>query len=159
MWKYYTTENLFTGPMFDLELINEMEHSLDDEPSGDGAHDTLGRCMSGCYGDVTQFTRDECSHLLQELSRLEDEADQKPRRWEQVWHKLDYPPAPKRPVSWRESAKPFEKEMKGRGVKRWREGESPVVSVCVLLKRRYVSRWGIESCFRSGLEQVTAEGR
>ena len=99
VWKYYTTENLFTGPTYDLELIHEMESTLEDEPSAGGNQDTLGRCMSGCYGDVTQFTRDECSYMLQELNRLEDEADQKPRRWEQVWHKLEYPPAPKRAVS------------------------------------------------------------
>ena len=54
--------------------------------------------MTGCYGDVTQFNNDECSWLLQELYRLEEEADQKPKKWEQHWHKLSYPSA-KRTVS------------------------------------------------------------
>ena len=49
--------------------------------------------MTGCYGDVTQFNNDECSWLLQELYRLEEEADQKPKKWEHHWHKLSYPAA------------------------------------------------------------------
>ena len=44
--------------------------------------------MSGVYGDVTQFSNDECSWLLQELYRLEEEADQKPKKWEHHWHGL-----------------------------------------------------------------------
>jgi len=47
--------------------------------------------MSGVYGDVTQFSHDECSWLLQELYRLEEEADQKPKKWEHHWHGLSYP--------------------------------------------------------------------
>ena len=47
--------------------------------------------MTGCYGDVTQFNNDGCSWLLQELYRLEEEADQKPKKWEQHWQKLSYP--------------------------------------------------------------------
>ena len=54
--------------------------------------------MSGVYGDVTQFSNDECSWLLQELYRLEEEADQKPKKWEHHWHGLSYP-ARKRLVS------------------------------------------------------------
>ena len=48
--------------------------------------------MSGVYGDVTQFSNDECSWLLQELYRLEEEADQKPKKWEHHWQGLSYPP-------------------------------------------------------------------
>ena len=48
--------------------------------------------MSGVYGDVTQFSNDECSWLLQELYRLEEEADQKPKKWEHHWQGLLYPP-------------------------------------------------------------------
>lgn len=47
--------------------------------------------MSGVYGDVTQFANDECSWLLQELYRLEEEADQKQKKWEHHWHNLSYP--------------------------------------------------------------------
>ena len=54
--------------------------------------------MSGVYGDVTQFSSDECSWLLQELYRLEEEADQKPKKWEHHWHGLSCP-ARKRLVS------------------------------------------------------------
>ena len=47
--------------------------------------------MSGVYGDVTQFSNDECSWLLQELYRLEEEADKKPKKWEHHWHHLSHP--------------------------------------------------------------------
>lgn len=53
--------------------------------------ETYGSCMSGVYGDVTQFANDECSWLLQELYRLEEEADQKQKKWEHHWHNLSYP--------------------------------------------------------------------
>ena len=56
--------------------------------------------MSGCYGDVTQFANDGCTWLLQELNRLEEEADQRPKKWEQHWHKLMYP-STKRGVSYK----------------------------------------------------------
>ncbi|XP_020625172.1 myotubularin-related protein 13-like isoform X2 [Orbicella faveolata] len=91
VWKYFTTENLSTGPTYDLELINDVTTTTENEQSVDGKQETYGSCMTGCYGDVTQFNNDECSWLLQELYRLEEEADQKPKKWEQHWHKLSYP--------------------------------------------------------------------
>ena len=53
--------------------------------------ETYGGCMSGIYGDVTQFSNDECSWLLQEMYRLEEEADKKPKKWEHHWNTLKHP--------------------------------------------------------------------
>ena len=37
VWKYYTTENLSTGPTYDLELINDVTTTTENEQqSGDG---------------------------------------------------------------------------------------------------------------------------
>lgn len=36
MWKYYTTENLSTGPTYDLELINDVTTTTENEQSSDG---------------------------------------------------------------------------------------------------------------------------
>lgn len=54
--------------------------------------------MTGCYGDITQFPRNECTWLLQEVSRLEEEADHLVNTWEHTWKSLDFPP-PRRTVS------------------------------------------------------------
>ncbi|XP_074605890.1 myotubularin-related protein 13-like [Acropora palmata] len=92
VWKYYTTENLSTGPTYDLELINDVTTTTENEQqSGDGKQETYGGCMSGIYGDVTQFSNDECSWLLQEMYRLEEEADKKPKKWEHHWNTLTHP--------------------------------------------------------------------
>lgn len=92
VWKYYTTENLSTGPTYDLELINDVTTTTENEQqSGDGKQETYGGCMSGIYGDVTQFSNDECSWLLQEMYRLEEEADKKPKKWEHHWNTLKHP--------------------------------------------------------------------
>ncbi|XP_068760421.1 myotubularin-related protein 13-like [Montipora capricornis] len=92
VWTYYTTENLSTGPTYDLELINDITTTTENEQqSGDGKQETYSGCMSGVYGDVTQFSNDECSWLLQELYRLEEEADKKPKKWEHHWHHLSHP--------------------------------------------------------------------
>jgi len=32
VWKYYTTENLSTGPTYDLELINDVTTTIENEP-------------------------------------------------------------------------------------------------------------------------------
>ncbi|XP_048585296.1 myotubularin-related protein 13 isoform X2 [Nematostella vectensis] len=92
VWKYYLTENLSTGPPFDAELINEVETTVEDQQSPEHKHDYFRRCMTGCYGDVTQFARDQCTWFLQELSRLDEEADHKPETWRELWNKLEYPP-------------------------------------------------------------------
>ncbi|XP_031559820.1 myotubularin-related protein 13-like [Actinia tenebrosa] len=94
VWKYYVTENLSTGPLYDAELVNEVESTVEDQQSPQHKHD-VRRCMTGCYGDVTQFPRDECTWLLQEVSRLEEEADCVPGGWEQTWKGLEYPPPTK----------------------------------------------------------------
>ena len=36
VWKYYTTENLSTGPTYDLELINDVTTTTEHEQSADG---------------------------------------------------------------------------------------------------------------------------
>lgn len=36
VWKYYTTENLSTGPTYDLELINDVTTTVENEGSPDG---------------------------------------------------------------------------------------------------------------------------
>ena len=36
VWKYYTTENLSTGPTYDLELINDVTTTTENEQSADG---------------------------------------------------------------------------------------------------------------------------
>ena len=48
-----------------------------------------GQCLMGCYGDTTQFVRDEASFLLSEIFRLREDLGQTMEVWRDVWEGLD----------------------------------------------------------------------
>lgn len=97
IWDYYTAENLYTGPTYDLELISDFEManpsnetsltSTNNSPDID--REDSQRCLTGCYGTTQDFPRDEVSYLLYELSRLKEELDQQTTQWRNTWDSLD----------------------------------------------------------------------
>lgn len=94
IWDYYTAENLYTGPTYDLELIADFDiASPGNEPAANVPQDVeredSQRCFTGCYGNTFEFPRDEASYLLYELSRLREELDQRSRNWRSTWDDLD----------------------------------------------------------------------
>ena len=91
IWDYYTAENLYTGPTYDLELISDFEManpsnetsltSTNNSPDID--REDSQRCLTGCYGTT------QVSYLLYELSRLKEELDQQTTQWRNTWDSLD----------------------------------------------------------------------
>jgi len=97
VWDYYTYENLYTGPTYDLELITDFEManpsneslSTDTNVTDIDREDTQ-RCLTGCYGSTLDFPRDEASYLLYELNRLKDELEQVNMvNWRTMWNELN----------------------------------------------------------------------
>ncbi|XP_047135249.1 myotubularin-related protein 13 isoform X1 [Hydra vulgaris] len=96
IWDYYIAENLYTGPTYDPEIISDFdmgtsinEVGVDTNTSNDVDREDSQRCVTGCYGTTKDFPRDECSYLLNELSRLAEELDQSTQKWQNVWMKID----------------------------------------------------------------------
>ena len=96
IWDYFIAENLYTGPTYDLELVSDFdmgtsnnEVAVDANIANDVDREDSQRCVTGCYGSTKDFPRDECSYLLNELSRLAEELDQSTQQWQSIWNKID----------------------------------------------------------------------
>lgn len=93
IWDYYTSENLYTGPIYDLELFADLELANVSNEGGVTANPDIDRedfqtCLNGCYGNTQDIPRDEATYLLNELNRLKEELDQKTQHWTATWDDL-----------------------------------------------------------------------
>ena len=96
LWDFYVSENLYTGPIYDLEVISDMDTV---NPNSEATTQTQGiavevkedwgQCLMGCYGDTSQFVRDEVSFCLNEIYRLREELDQVALPWKSCWDTME----------------------------------------------------------------------
>eukprot|EP00794_Sanderia_malayensis_P018071 gene18071-19880_t len=92
VWDFYTNENLYTGSIYDLEVMSDMDTVNPNSEATSQAQGTAvevredwGQCLMGCYGDTSQFVRDQVSFCLNEIYRLREELDQNALQWNNTW--------------------------------------------------------------------------
>ncbi len=96
IWDFYLSENLYTGPIYDLEIISDMdtvnpnsEATSQTQATSVEVKEDWGQCLMGCYGDTSMFVRDQVSFCLNEIYRLREELDQSNLPWNSSWGDLD----------------------------------------------------------------------
>ncbi len=96
VWDFYTSENLYTGPIYDLEVMSDMDTVNPNSEAASQAQATAvevkedwGQCLMGCYGDTSQFVRDQVSFCMNEIYRLREELDQNTLPWGDAWNGLN----------------------------------------------------------------------
>ena len=96
VWDFYLNENLYTGGIYDLELMSDMdtvnpnsEATSQSQATAVEMKEDWRQCLIGYYGDTTQFIRDETSYQLNELLRLREELDKTAIHWNELWMDID----------------------------------------------------------------------
>ncbi|XP_065070584.1 myotubularin-related protein 5-like [Rhopilema esculentum] len=96
VWDFYLNENLYTGGIYDLELMSDMdtvnpnsEATSQSQATAVEMKEDWRQCLIGYYGDTTQFIRDETSYQLNELLRLREELDKTAIYWNELWMDID----------------------------------------------------------------------
>ena len=96
IWDFYLSENLYTGPIYDLEMISDMdtvnpnsEATSQSQATAVEVKEDWRQCLIGYYGDTSQFVRDEVSYQLNEVFRLREELDRSVKLWKNMWLDID----------------------------------------------------------------------